>query len=409
MNFLKDYPNKEELISWFNNSAPALGDVKVNAHIHTPYSFSAFKDIPQIFELAVKENVQVLGINDFYTTAGYEEFYQHAIKNKVFPLFNIEYIGLNAEDQKNGVRVNDPNNPGRTYFSGKGLAFPAILEEPFLSKMEVVLKETLNQVAAMIGKTNVLLNEIDAGFQLSMDEIMKDYAKGQVRERHIAKVLRIKAYEKYTSDEKKREFFQKLFGGKAVSSSLDDNSSLENEIRGNLLKAGGKAFVEEDPRAFLDVEEVKQIILHAGGIPTYPLLADDKNGGYTDFEENKETLLKTLLERGIYSIEFIPGRNGLELLKEYASFFWSNGIVVTFGTEHNTPELIPLTVDTRGGVDLDDELKAISFKGACVTAAHQYLVAQGEEGYVDAQGNAKMDKREEFVLLGQAVLAKYFA
>ena len=409
MNFLKDYPNKEELISWFNTNASAMEDVKVNAHIHTPYSFSAFKDIPQIFELAVKENVQVLGINDFYTTAGYEEFYQHAVKNKVFPLFNIEYIGLNAEDQKNGVRVNDPNNPGRTYFSGKGLAFPAILEEPFFSKMEVVLKETLNQVVAMIDKTNVLLNEIDAGFQLSMDEIMKDYAKGQVRERHIAKVLRIKAYEKYTNDEEKRAFFQKLFGGKAVSSSLDDNSSLENEIRGNLLKAGGKAFVEEDPKAFLDVEEVKQIILHAGGIPTYPLLADDKNGGYTDFEENKETLLKTLLERGIYSIEFIPGRNGLELLKEYASFFWNKGIVVTFGTEHNTPELIPLTVDTRGGVDLDDELKAISFKGACVTAAHQYLVAQGEEGYVDAQGNAKMDKREDFVLLGQAVLAKYFA
>ena len=103
----------------------------------------------------------------------------------------------------------------------------------------------------------------------------------------------------------------------------------------------------------------------------------------------RKTLLKTLLERGIYSIEFIPGRNGLELLKEYASFFWNKGIVVTFGTEHNTPELIPLTVDTRGGVDLDDELKEISFKGACVTAAHQYLVAQGEEGYVDAQGNAK--------------------
>ena len=48
--------------------------VKVNAHLHTPYSFSAFDDIPQALDMAVQEGVKVVGINDFYTMEGYGEW-----------------------------------------------------------------------------------------------------------------------------------------------------------------------------------------------------------------------------------------------------------------------------------------------------------------------------------------------
>lgn len=47
---------------------------KVNAHMHTPYSFSAFTDIDDALNRAVEEGVLVVGINDFYTTEGYEEW-----------------------------------------------------------------------------------------------------------------------------------------------------------------------------------------------------------------------------------------------------------------------------------------------------------------------------------------------
>ncbi len=408
MNFLANFPKKLDLISWFVNENLNQEGLNCNAHIHTPYSFSAFTDIWQIFQIAKNEGVNVLGINDFYTTEGYEEFYAQAVKSQVFPLFNIEYIGLNAKDQKKGVRVNDPNNPGRTYLSGKGLAFPAKLDEPYTSKLKVVIEETMHQVDEMVAKTNGLLDNIEAGFHISIKEILEKYAKSQVRERHIAKALRIKAYHTYKKGSARFKFFQQLYGEKPVNAGFDDYAAMENEIRANLLKAGGSAFVEESPKAFLDVEEVKQMILNAGGIPTYPVLADDKNENYTDFEENKEKLLEKLKQRGIYSMEFIPGRNNLELLKEYAAFFWWNGMVVTFGTEHNTPELIPLNVTASGGAVLDDTLKDIGNKGACVVAAHQYLVAQGEEGYVDSDGVASTEKRNDFVILGQAVLAWYF-
>ena len=93
--------------------------------------------------------------------------------------------------------------------------------------------------------------------------------------------------------------------------------------------------------------------------------------------------------KNIYSVELIPGRNDINILKKFVKIFHKDDFVITFGTEHNTPELIPLKVDTRGHIDLDDELKEISYQGACVIAAHQYLRAKGEEGFIDSNGNVK--------------------
>ena len=93
---------------------------------------------------------------------------------------------------------------------------------------------------------------------------------------------------------------------------------------------------------------------------------------------------------------------------KFVRIFHEDNFVITFGTEHNSPALIPLKVDTRGNIDLDDELKEISYQGACVIAAHQYLRAHGEEGYLDAEGKAKLDQIDEFRVLGAGVFNYYF-
>ena len=60
----------------------------------------------------------------------------------------------------------------------------------------------------------------------------------------------------------------------------------------------------------------------------------------------------------------------------YAEYFYDNGFVVSFGTEHNTSAMIPLTVSAKGGVNLDETLMEISFNGTAYQAAHHYLDAQ---------------------------------
>ncbi|MDR3253284.1 MAG: hypothetical protein LBT35_06970 [Tannerella sp.] len=377
----------------------------VNAHLHTPYSFSAFEQLTDALDRASDEDVKVVGINDFYSMDGYEEWNRECKRRRLCPLFNIEFISLQSDDRDAGIRVNDPNNPGRTYISGKGLKCPPTLSEPYASKLADVRAESNAQVREMCTKVNELLDRSDAGFNLDFGVMKQILTKGLVRERHLAKFLRMEAYIHYRNEPNDiKNFLEKIFGGKALKADIYDYAAVENEIRGNLLKAGGTAFVSEDPKAFLPLESVKRIIFAAGGIPTYPFLADDAKGEFTDFERDIVSATEILKKRGIYSAEFITTRNSIETLEKYATYLHDNGFVVTFGSEHNTPSMEPVLLSARGKAPLTERLKQINYEGACVIVAHQALVAAGEEGYVDASGNTKLDKRDDFVAMGNSLI-----
>lgn len=399
------FPDQKALVA--QAGSKSMKALWVNGHFHTPFSFSAFTEMEQAFRMAEAEGVQVLGINDFYTTDGYAEFASLASKYKIFPLFNIEFMSLQKDLQEANVRVNDPMNPGRTYLSGKGLTFPLVIEDKQKKLLQLVQQESNFQTTEMVEKLNTLLAELQAGFGFTFDELKAKYAKNLLRERHIAMALRLAIDEKFNTSDEKKSFYTRLFSGKEVKSDLEDVASLENEIRGNLLKSGGRAFVPEDPKAFLSLEQVTDIIINAGGIPCYPVLLDDAKGNITDYERSKLLLFETLKSKGIYSLELIPGRNTFAVLKDFVDFFRSKNFLITFGTEHNTPQLDPMKVTCSGGVELDAEMERIGYEGACIIAAHQYLVARGEEGFLDKDGVAKMKKYEAFAELGNAVISHF--
>jgi hypothetical protein len=399
------YPNSEELQERFKNQLEKTVP-DINGHIHTPHSFSAFSSIEQAFQLAKNEGVSVLGINDFYTTDGYDEFAELAQKYKVFPLFNIEFMALQNHLQEAGVRVNDPNNPGRMYFSGKGLRQPANMSDSSFKKVKDLQEESNRQTFEMVDKLNSFFaeNQIDIHFEAA--EVQNRLAHNLFRERHIAQAMRIAVFEKEETEAGRKMLLQKIFSGKDVKSPIENVAALENEIRGNLLKSGGAAFVPEDPKAFLSLEEVIDLIIDAGGIPCYPVLLDDPKGVCTDYEADKEKLLTELVKNDVYSIELIPGRNDFHILKDFVTWFNKNGFVITFGTEHNTPQLDPMKITCRGGVELDEELKQINYEGTAVIAAHQYLIANGNEGYLKGK-KARIAEKEYFIKLGKSVITEF--
>ncbi len=402
----KSYPSPDELLKWYD-AQPKLEVPNINGHIHTPHSFSAFSEIEQAFEMAKSEEVSALGINDFYTTDGYDEFAELAKKHKIFPLFNIEFMALQNDLQEAGIRVNDPRNPGRTYFSGKGLCQPASMSEASQKKIEQLQKESNRQTFEMVDKLNTYFSEIGVNIQFDAEEVKSRLAKNLFRERHIAQAIRIAVFEKEETDLGRAGLFNKIFAGKEIKSAIDNEAGLENEIRGNLLKAGGAAFVPEDPKAFLSLEEVKELIIDAGGIPCYPVLLDFGDKNFTDYEADKAKLLTELKSKNVNSIELIPSRNRFDIFKEFVRFFNENGFVITFGSEHNTPKLDPMKLTIEGTLPLDDELNQINFEGTAVLAAHQYLMAKGEEGYLK-NGIAKTEEKANFVKLGKAVMARFF-
>lgn len=404
--FLLDFPDLDVLVKDINGvSIPEFREA--NGHIHTPYSFSAFSDMDNIFSMARNENISVLGINDFYVTDGYDAFHKGCVTNRIFPLFNIEFIGLLKEEQKKGIRINDPNNPGRIYFSGKGLDYPFHTGFMLRRQLKSVIRESQQQIRAMINKLNELIEKQNPALKLSYENIKKEYAHDLVRERHIAKALRILAVKNFTTEERQLEFIESLYGGKKSKTGIGNPAALENEIRSNLLKSGGAAFVEEDERSFLELQKIIMIILKAGGIPCYPVLLDDASGKYTEFESDPQKLWESLKKLKVECIELIPGRNDFSELKKFVEFFHEKGFLITFGTEHNTPEMIPLTVTTRGGVPLDNDLKRIGWEGACIIAAHQYLRADGRQGYVMPDGKHSADQKNGLVKLGQLVIEYY--
>lgn len=354
----------------------------VNAHLHTPYSFSAFDGVCQALDMAAAEGVKVVGINDFYSLDGYREWSEECGRRHLFPLFNIEFISLNSEDQAAGLRVNDPNNPGRTYLSGKGLSYPVILKGEEARQLAAVKAESNAQVGRMCEKLNARLDAVKAGFNISFDEVVRTLTRGSVRERHLAKALRLAVAEKFSTEEAALSFYEVLCG-KPLKSSIDNAAAVENELRGNLLKSGGAAFVPEDPKAFLPMETVQNIIKAAGGIPTYPFLADDAKGCFTDFEGDLQKCADTLKKRGINSVEFITTRNTTAVLESYAGYLQDEGFTVTFGSEHNTPAMEPIMLRTRDCKEgLSEKLRQINYHGACVVAAHQAGIAgdSAEEG-----------------------------
>ena len=387
--------------------APVPEYREVNGHIHTPYSFSAFDKLDTAFAMAKEEHIEVLGINDFYVTDGYDAFATGSLKNNIFPLFNIEFIGLLKEEQKNGIRINDPNNPGRIYFSGKGLDTP--FKPGWMSRRQLkkMIGESQSQIKAMIDKLNGLISQINPSWTITYENVKSKFAEELVRERHLAKAIRYLAEEKYNTHEEQLHFIETLYGGKKSKAGMTNPAQLENEIRSNLLKAGGAAFVAEDENSFLPLRKIIKIITEAGGIPCYPVLLDDPSGKCTEFEADAEILHNKLSSLGVGCIELIPGRNDLSILKKFVEFFNNEGFVILLGTEHNTPELTPITVTARGATPLDNSLKKISWEGSCVVAAHQYLRAHQRQGYMLSNGHPSKDQRDELALIGRMVIEYY--
>ncbi|MFC1715967.1 PHP domain-containing protein [Candidatus Poribacteria bacterium] len=399
--------NPDELLNWAAQH-PSQTPIPSNLHIHTPYSFSAFTDIKEAVSLARRQGVRVLGISDFNTTEGYGDFSAECQKAGILPLFCMETIALSVQDRDSGRRWNDPSNPGRIYFCGKGLRYPAQFSQHTQDTLSQAAQALEHRVREMMDRLNRHLGKTAPGIQLGYDHICATMTEGTVRERHLAKALQQALDKEFPGAAEKSKALKALYGSESQVD-VTDEVALQNELRSNLLKAGKVAFVEERQEAFLNLAGARSLILDMGGIPCYPVLAAGSRDDFTEVERDPENLCDELFRRGIHCAEFIPTRNDIDTVREYVSVFKERGVILTAGTEHNTPRMEPMIPVCRGEVELDEALKEAFWKGACVVAAHQYLTGIGRAGYIDHQGNRTDEGIEQLEAVGKAVIAYYLA
>jgi len=386
-----------------------------NAHIHLPPNFSAFQSVRQAVDLAADQGVRVLGASNYYDFGVYSEFGDLALQRGIFPLFGLEIIALLPEVQKAGILINDPGNPGRMYICGKGIIRFSDLTPAARDLIGWIRKSDSERMRKMVDLVETVFRQ--KGIRTGLDDavIVEKLAERKcigrdsifLQERHIAQAFQEEFFSKVRPSERKEKLSAIL--GISSQAAPEDHLRVQTEIRSALMKVGKPAFVTEK---FVDFEQAYRLVLELGGIPCYPTLADGAKP-ICAYEDPPQKLVDELNRNRIYCAEFIPIRNRPEVLERYVLALRKKGIVIAGGTEHNTPDLLPLEPRCLEGLQVSEEVRTIFWEGACVIAAHQFLSLHGKPGYVDASGNltGEFDSMEDrisfFAALGEKIIGRH--
>jgi len=386
-----------------------------NTHIHLPPNFSAFDSTEQALALAAAEGVRVLGISNYYDFSIYADFASRAWKYGILPIFGLEIIAILEDLRRASTLINDPGNPGRMYICGKGIT----RFDPMTSTARELMRSIRRNDAERMRRMVDLVEQVFArhGVATGLDE---PRILDRLTSRHGVPANAVGLQERHVAQAFQEEFFRlvppserasRLSAILGISSQAgpEDCMRVQQEIRSSLMKVGKPAFVTEK---FVDFEQARRLILELGGIPCYPTLADGAKP-ICAYEDPPERLVESLKLNGIFCAEFIPNRNQPEVLERYVRAMRQAGIVVTAGTEHNTPELLALEPRCLQGEPVPAAIRRVFWEGACVVAAHQFRTLHGLCGYVDGAGRLNPDFRESekrisfFARLGAAIVARY--
>jgi len=364
-----------------------------NGHIHTSESFSVFRSPTEAVWQAAREGLAVLGINDHYTVAGHEEFRRACEVAGIAAAFSLEAVAMDREAAEAGLKLNDPDNPGRLYLCGKGVTSvpPASSSEmQQLAHMRAALERRNRE---MTGKVAQLFRDRLGAEGPSWEDVVALTPRGNATERHLACAVLHKLRELATRQRKTLAEIITACVGTAPPAGGDD-AALQIFLRAKLLKAGAPCYVPESPDAFVSVADLRRIFLAFGSIPTYPVLGNPVLAG----EKSIEDLLDRLEALGFYAVEVIPTRNTRERLAEIVFAAQRRWWPVFNGTEHNTPEKRPM-LDPFA---LDPEFEPWFRQSTAVMLGHQQCVAQGQPGFVDREGKPTIaDAKERFEYFSQ--------
>jgi hypothetical protein len=360
----------------------------VNTHIHLPPNFSAFATVNDAIAQAAAEGLRVLGASNYHDFRVYDSFDAAAVRHDIVALFGMEIICLVEDLQRNEVKANDPDNPGRMYLCGNGITGVGSIApqaRALIARMRAVNEERIRRITGH-------LREIFAGSgfvtTLSDQEVASHVADRAgvprewvvLQERHVARAFQEELFRAVEPTGRVSLLERAL--AVPFTANVEDPWAVQDAIRSKLMKAGRPAFEPEAPISF---EDACGLILGLGGIPSYPILADGAMP-ICGFEDTPEALVERMLERGLYCADVIPGRNRRETVDRYVRALSEAGIVAVAGTEHNTLRRLSLEPRCVGDEPLSEFARDAFWKGTCVVAAHQYLGRRGRPGYVGGDG-----------------------
>ncbi len=377
--------------------------IGTNLHIHTNESFSVFRSPTEAVWQAVCEGLLVFGINDHYTVAGHEEFRLACQLAHIPATFSLEAVAMDRQAEASSTLLNDSDNPGRVYLCGKGVTRVPSESSPAIKKLTKMRAALLRRNRQMTEKVRALFRVRLNDEGPTWEDVVKLTPRGNVTERHVAQAIlfRLRTW----AEAREAALLDAIEQCCEDTPASTDNTQLQGFLRARLLKAGGACYVEEARTAFLSIAEMRDLFLAFGAIPTYPVLGNP----VTPFEEDIESLLDRLEATGIFALEVIPHRNTRERLTEIVGTAKARSWPVFNGTEHNTPEPMPLLFP----LSLDPEFAPWFEASSAVLLGHQQLVAQGKPGFLKEDGSPSIAEArarfEHLRLVGRQVIEETLA
>jgi len=346
-----------------------------NLHVHSNHSFSVFRSATEAVAHALQAGVEIFGLNDFFTTAGAAEFHAACALVQMPGIVSLECIAIDRPSQSAGTLLNDPANPGKVYLCGKAVTHP---DEPIANRRLADLRaQQERRNRALTVKADAHMQRVLGLSGPTWQDVVDQTPAGNTTERHVAKAIHVSLQRHAAAGRTFAADFLAVVGVAAATADADQ----QNQIRSQLLKVGKTCYVDEDPAAFPDVAELRDLFLRLGAIPVYPILGNPITAG----EQDIPALFDRIASWGFHAVELIPARNTDDrvaaVLAEAAKRHWP----VCDGTEHNTPAMEPL-LTTWG---LDDRFRPRFRDGALVMLGHHSLRRKGAPGYLDDQGHPR--------------------
>ena len=275
---------------------------RVNTHVHMPPNFSAFETVGQAVSMAAQQGVLVLGAGNYYDYRPYAEFSEAAQKAGVFPLFGTEIIALQRDLMDQGIRVNDPGNPGKTYVCGKGITRFEGLSPRARQLLDTIRGNDSRRMAEMTAKMAQVFASHGVAAGLDADKVIDRVAARHgcrrdtvvLQERHVAQAFQERFFD-LVPPERRGESLRKLFGAEPKVRPTDV-VGVQNEFRSHLMKSGKPCFV---PEQYVSLPEARELIRQLGGIECYPVVADMVDARGWDPQAMRRKISEFLTLRGL--------------------------------------------------------------------------------------------------------------
>ena len=229
---------------------------QVNAHVHLPPNFSAFGTTRQALDLADAQGVSVLGASNYYDYAVYADFAEGAARRGIFPLFGLEIICLLDDLVKEGVKINDPGNPGKMYLCGKGITRFSPMNAEAQGLLQTIRDADGARMATVTDKLAATFAGVGLDTALDAEAVKARIVARHgsppetvyLQERHAAQAFQEVLFERTPDADQRTALLERAYGA-PPKASPDDAVAVQNEIRSQLLKAGKPAYV---PETFVD-------------------------------------------------------------------------------------------------------------------------------------------------------------